>query len=57
MKEVCNRAPSTNNEKPIKASGKSFVNVYWVSAGKHVLKSSQWVSETVGSLVIQNLRL
>ncbi|MHA6265368.1 YjbF family lipoprotein [uncultured Aliiroseovarius sp.] len=35
----------------------SFDNLYWVDGRGRVLKSSQWVSQRIGSLAIQNLRL
>lgn len=35
----------------------AFTNIYWVDDAGHVLKSSQWVGQRIGSLAIQNLRL
>lgn len=35
----------------------AFTNIYWVDGAGRVLKSSQWISQRIGSLAIQNLRL
>ncbi|WP_289044007.1 YjbF family lipoprotein [uncultured Aliiroseovarius sp.] len=34
-----------------------FDNLYWVDGRGRILKSSQWVSQEIGNLAIQNLRL
>ncbi len=47
---------TTRIDESCEANGRRFDNSYWVDRGGQIRKSRQWVSPTIGSIVIEDLR-